>query len=99
MGWAGRDFDPGTYGVSVVSDQLPNLLLGRKHFVSLPEKQRKKYLSGDHAWLLTQDEILARMGEGENTRNFRGMWRYLSTHTHTYPVAFYRMAEQGSGRG
>jgi len=91
--------DPDIDGFAVQAEELRNRLLTRKHFTSLPEKQRKRFLTGDHAWLLTQDEILTRMGQAENTRNFRGMWRYLSTHAHTFPVAFYRMAEQGSGHG
>jgi hypothetical protein len=91
--------DPEIRGFEGQAEELRNRLLTRKHFASLPEKQQKRFLTGDHAWLLTQDEILARMGQGENKRNFRGMWRYLSTHAHTYPVAFYRMAEQGTGRG
>jgi hypothetical protein len=36
---------------------------------------------------------------GEDVSFFRGMYRFLSFHVHSLPVAFYRMAEREQGRG
>jgi hypothetical protein len=65
--------------------------------MGLPEAQRKKLLNGDQACFLNQDQILQRMGEFE--QRTRGYYRFLSSHTHSFPLAFYRMAEANRGRG
>ena len=62
----------------------------------LPEKRRTELLKGDKSFH-TQDEILDRMGEARVP--IRGYYRFLSSHTHTGPISYYRMASQGRGSG
>jgi hypothetical protein len=62
----------------------------------LPPSKQKELLKGDKD-PFTQDEILERMGEDRAA--FRGYYRFLSAHTHTGPISFYRMAEHGRGTG
>jgi hypothetical protein len=44
-----------------------------------------------------QDDVIERTNIDKT--NFRFLYRFFSNHTHTGPVAFYRMAEHGRGRG
>lgn len=44
-----------------------------------------------------QDDVLERMGEDK--KHFRFLYRFFSQHTHTGPVAFFRMFEQDRGTG
>ncbi len=95
-----REFDPKDpklKGFKIQSEELKSSLLKNKYFLSLPEKQRKSFLKGERSWLLTQDEILERMGEKD--KNIRGFYRFLSSHVHSFPLAFYKMAENDLGRG
>jgi Family of unknown function (DUF5677) len=89
--------DPQLAGFGIHRHDLTQKLRGRKFFQSLPEKRQADLLKGDKALLLTQDEILKRMGE--ESASFRGMYRLLSAHTHSTPLAFYRMAGDGRGCG
>jgi hypothetical protein len=89
--------DPQLTGFSIHHNDLTQKLRARKFFQSLPEKRQTDLLKGDKALLLTQDEILKRMGE--ESAPFRGMYRLLSAHTHSTPLAFYRMASDGRGCG
>jgi hypothetical protein len=69
----------------------------RAHFASLDGKQQKRVLTGDYAWLVPQDKLLVKIGV--EVGNFRGFYRLLSSHTHSFPLAFYRMTERDQGRG
>jgi hypothetical protein len=79
------------------ADELRARIASRAHFAALPERRRTHLLKGENALMLSQDDLLHRMGEDVAT--FRGMYRFLSFHVHTLPVAFYRMADRGQGRG
>jgi hypothetical protein len=95
-----RDFDPHDEqlkGFEEQANELRSKLEANKFFATLPEPLRKKLLKGERASILIQDEILERMGE--ETSHTRGYYRFLSSHTHSYPLGFYRMAEHGRGRG
>ena len=89
--------DPQLPGFLVQADELRIRIASRAHFAKLPERRRKHVLKGENALLLSQDELLQRMGE--NAAVFRGVYRFLSFHVHSLPVAFYRMAEREQGRG
>ncbi|MDO9215348.1 MAG: DUF5677 domain-containing protein [Methylococcales bacterium] len=90
--------DPQLVGFDDHHNALVKELQSRSFFCSLPEKRQVALLKGnDDAMLLTRDEILDRMGKDKT--HFRGMWRYLCAHTHSAPIAFYRMAEDGRGCG
>jgi hypothetical protein len=95
-----RDFgssDVEIKGFEAQVEELRERLQKLHYFNALPEKQQKKFLKGDNAFLLSQDDLLSRMGE--EIAPFRGMYRFLSTHVHSFPVSFYRMADQNRGRG
>jgi RimJ/RimL family protein N-acetyltransferase len=94
------ELDPGDAngaGFQAQADQLRDRINSRAYFGTLPERRRKHVLKGDNALLLSQDELLKRMNEDISL--FRGMYRFLSFHVHSLPVAFYRMAEREQGRG
>lgn len=79
------------------ADELRVRINSRAYFNTLPERRRKHLLKGENAMLLSQDELLKRMNE--DVGFFRGMYRFLSFHVHSLPVAFYRMADREQGRG
>jgi hypothetical protein len=76
---------------------LKQLIQNNPCFVQLPEALRKTLLKAERSSILTQDEILQRMGQFDPRT--RGYYRFLSSHAHSFPLAFYRMAEHDRGRG
>jgi hypothetical protein len=59
-------------------------------------RQRAIALKGEKTPFV-QDDVLAEMGV--DMKNFRFLYRFFSQHTHSGPIAFYRMAEHGRGTG
>ena len=95
-----RDFDPQDPQLPSFESQakaLRDKLKKRSYFSSLTERQKKHFLSGDHALLLNQNEILRKLGVEEN--QFRAQYRFLSSQTHSLPLSFSRMGEREQGRG
>ncbi len=84
-------------GFQAQADELRDRITSRAYFGTLSERCRQHVLRGDNALLLSQDELLTRMKE--DVGFFRGMYRFLSFHVHSLPVAFYRMADREQGRG
>ena len=68
-----------------------------KFFINMPIPLQKKLLKGERACIYYQDEILNRMGEDASF--IRGYYRFLSSHIHSYPLGFYRMADHWRGHG
>ena len=66
-----------------------------EYFKLLCEKQQKHCLKGNNAFFKSQDELIE--AASCNVDEFR--YRFLSNHTHSYPMGFYRMAEIGRGTG
>lgn len=66
-------------------------------FQELTEKQKKHYLKGNTAFFKSQDEIVE--FSGGNVSEFRYMYRFLSNNTHSFPMGFYRMADNDRSRG
>src|SRR5574337_174915 len=79
------------------ANELRDRISSRAYFATLSERRRQHILRGDNALLMSQDELLKRMNE--DVGEFRGMYRFLSFHVHSLPVAFYRMADREQGRG
>lgn len=79
------------------ADELKTRLKLNSYFLSLEERKQKEILKGSSAYLLTQDEIITKMGG--DTMNFRGIYRFLSAHVHSLPLSFYRIGDQNRGRG
>ncbi|MEW8509047.1 MAG: DUF5677 domain-containing protein [Candidatus Thiodiazotropha sp.] len=79
------------------SDEVKSDLEKVDYFKSLPNKQKKHYIKGNNAFFKSQDELVE--SAGGNVKEFRFRYRFLSNHTHSYPMGFYRMAESGRGTG
>lgn len=79
------------------TDEVKSDLSKTEYFQSLSEKQQKHYLKGNHAFFKSQDELIESAGGDVNEFRFR--YRFLSNHTHSYPMGFYRMAKSGRGTG
>ena len=80
------------------AEELRSILNKNSFFLSISEKKRRRLLKGDVASILTRGEILQRMGdkwEGDT----RGYYIFLSSHIHSFPLGYYRMAEHGRGNG
>lgn len=60
------------------------------------EKQRRVALRGEKTPFI-QDSVLEQMGS--DPEHFRLQYRFLSQHTHTGPVAFYRIMDHDRGTG
>jgi uncharacterized protein DUF5677 len=84
-------------GFQAQADELRGRISSRAYFGTLPESRRRHVLKGENALLASQDELLKKMNE--NIGFFRGMYRFISFHVHSLPVAFYRMDEREQGRG
>jgi hypothetical protein len=67
------------------------------YFQALDQRIQKHFLKGNTAFLLSKDEIVERFGG--NVDDFIFAYRFLSNHTHTYPMGFYRMDENNMGCG
>lgn len=78
-------------------NDLTSRLKSRRYFCSLPERRQNDLLNGQKALLLTHEEVFDRMGEPY--KEFRALYKLMSAHTHTMPIAFYRMADDGRGNG
>ncbi|MFL6759452.1 DUF5677 domain-containing protein [Sphingomonas sp.] len=63
---------------------------------SLGERERRVALRGEKSPFI-QDDVLTEMGV--DPQQFRTLYRFFSQHTHTGPIAFYRMAEHARGSG
>ncbi len=79
------------------ANELRARLTANSFFMGLPLKQRKRLLSGRHAYISSLEEIAIRAGVELDT--FRLLYRLLSSHVHGLPMSFYRMGEEERGRG
>ncbi len=66
-------------------------------FKNLTEKRQKHFLKGIDPCLIDKEEII-RINGGD-TKQFLGLYKFLSANAHSYPMGFYKMNEKGSGRG
>lgn len=82
---------------NIQADELRNRLSSNSFFMRLPEKDKKKYLHGNHAYLYSLEEIAAKADI--DVPSFRLLYKLLSSHVHGLPLAFYRMGTQERGRG
>jgi hypothetical protein len=88
---------PQLAGFAQQADELRDILQTNTFFRSLRAKLQKTLLKGERSGILTQDEILARMGRASTT--IRGYYRFLSSQSHPFPLGFYRTGEHNRGRG
>ena len=74
-----QEWDPqaDTSGYDAHNSDLTSRLLSNPFFMAMPAGQRAHLLRGNSAVMLTQDEILQRMGlSSETLRHFRGSTGY-----------------------
>ena len=79
------------------ADELRDRLQSNSHFKSLPLQVQKDCLKAKKLFLLSQDELLERIGFDATA--FRALYILWSSHMHTFPVGFYRTGENDRGRG
>jgi hypothetical protein len=90
-----KDSGSNIYEDAVV--KLSNQLKTDTLFKKLPLPDQKSILKGQRACIYSQYEILSRMGEDASW--IRAYYHFLSSHTHSLPVGFSRMADHGRGHG
>jgi hypothetical protein len=81
---------------NVVRTDLETRFAANPYLAALPEKRRRELLKGEKTPFV-QDDVIDRTELDK--KGFRFFYRFLSNHTHTGPVAFYRMSEHGRGAG
>lgn len=79
-----------------VHDDLMRKFHANAYLSGLPEKRQRELARGDRTPFV-QDDMIERTNMDKS--KFRFWYRLFSNHTHTGPVAFYRMGEQGRGQG
>ena len=66
-------------------------------FKKISTKQQKHFLKGNTPFFQSKDEIIE--ASGGSVKEFRFWYRFLSNHAHSFPMGFYRMAQNGRGSG
>jgi hypothetical protein len=89
--------DPQLQAFEEQANELRAVLQQNPHFASLGETLKGSLLKGARSSILNQDEIYARASGFP--ANFRGLYRFFSSHAHSLPLAFYRTGERNRGRG
>jgi hypothetical protein len=90
-----KDAGPSIYDDAIVN--LSNKLKNDPFFKELPSHDQKNIFKGQRACIYSQSQILSRMGEDASW--IRAYYHFLSSHTHSLPLGFSRMAEHGRGHG
>ncbi len=72
-------------------------LTSNNYFQCLNENNKKKFLKGKHHMFLSQDEVLARTSS--DVDGLRRIYNRLSNETHTLPMAFTQVMNNGTGLG
>jgi hypothetical protein len=84
-------------GFEKQASQLRSELKSNPYFARLPSRIRRSLIRGDRATILTNDQILDRLGvldpEG------RGLFRFCSSHADVSPLSYYRTGDNNRGRG
>ena len=91
----GEDAQLKSFGIQ--AEELRTKLKSNTYFTGLPPKQKHLLLKGGTAFLCPLETIAGKAGISSN--EFKLIYRFLSSHVHCYPVAFFRMGEQERGRG
>jgi len=84
-------------GFKQQAEELKDRLVNNDFFQKLPQKVQAQCLKAEKLYLLTQDEIVSRMGFDSNV--FRGLYLLWSSHVHSFPIGFYRIGENARGTG
>lgn len=82
---------------ATLTAEVTSALKGNLWFQQQTTKRQSHYLKGRTAFFQTKDEIVKI--SGGRVSEFRFMYRFLSNHTHSFPMGFYRMGDGERGRG
>lgn len=93
---AGENIEQNEEAAKIRKDVV-NELTSNTWFQKLTDKQQKHFLKGNTAFFSSQDEIIGSCAE--LSPEFRFVYRYLSNNMHSFPMGFYRMAENNRGAG
>jgi hypothetical protein len=72
-------------------------LSSNPYFAGLPAPLRESIIKGEIATILTEDQILDRLGVLD--ADVRGLLTFISSHTDLSPLTFYRTGDKNRGRG
>jgi hypothetical protein len=86
-----------TRGFEVAADHIRTELSSNSYFARLPARLRKSLLNGDRASILTEDQILDRLGILDQMGC--AFFRFISSHAEVSPLAYYRTGGNNRGRG
>ncbi|MBO9462473.1 DUF5677 domain-containing protein [Labrenzia sp. R5_0] len=79
-----------------VFDDLLRKFDSNSYLAALSDKKKKEALKGEKTPYI-QDDVLVEMGIEQES--FRTFYRFLSQHTHTGPLSYFRMGENDLGVG
>ena len=84
-------------GLVSQAGELCDRLKANAYFTSMPEKQQRRFMQGQTAFLFHLEDIAERAGVDKST--FRWLYILLSSHVHAVPFSFYRIGSGDGGRG
>jgi hypothetical protein len=86
-----------TRGFEPAANRIRTELRANPYFARLQTPLRKGLLKGDTATILTEDQILDRLGILD--QKGRGFLWFISSHADVSPLAYYRTGDNNRGRG
>lgn len=89
--------DSEVLGFQSQASEIREKLKSNAFFRSLPEKQQKRFLTGQTAYLYALEDIAEKAGVAKNT--FRYLYIIFSSHVHGLPMSFYRISSGDDERG
>ena len=72
---------------------LRNDLMHNSEFLKLGTKRQTDVLKGRSPMHLSQDDVI--LTEGGDVTAIRGIYEFLSSHTHSFPFSYWRTPEHG----
>ncbi len=77
--------------------QLRTEISSNPYFLGLPAQLQESIINGERACILTEDQILGRMGSLD--QNGRALLNFISSHADMSPLAYCRTGDNNRGRG
>jgi hypothetical protein len=81
----------------VRASEVKDSLASNDHFKSLTDKKQTHYLKGNDPFLLSKEEIIEK--NGGRKEDYLGLYKFLSANAHSYPMGYFKMADDEFGRG
>jgi hypothetical protein len=95
-----EEIDPGSEdlpGFKTQADELRGRLKSNEVFVALSGSEQRRLRHGKQAYPVPLEVIAEKAGVPIS--EFRLLYKFLSSHVHGLPMSFYRMEDDGRGRG